>query len=557
MARTRARGMSLIEIIIGTALMLVVFVSLMGVLRASAGANAIAGTQMEYLRGLSYDALGTVGGIPAGGVSPATTTLANGIIYTINIFVSYVDDAADGSDTSDGNGITTDYKRARVSVGYATSGQNRSVTLVSNFAPPGLESSTGGGTLVIHVVSASGAPVAAATVHISNDAIVPTVDLATHTNGAGQVVLPGAATSSSYQITVTKTGYSTAQTYARDAVNQNPNPGYLTVAKDQTTTSTFAIDHLVSLDLATFSPIETSTFVDHFADASKLAAMSSTTAGGGVLTLAAGETQGSARSVATTSAYLVTWDTLAATTSVPISASVLLHVYDDTGTLIPDSSLPGNAAGFSMFPLSLAGIATSTYPALAVGGELVAGAGGAPLITDWSLSYEAGPIPLPNVSFTLTSTKTQGSTGGGTPIPKTIVSTATGADGTTNVSLEWDSYPLTTPDRDIVDACPSPPYAFAPGDTPAALLVFAPATTNSLRVFVADNAGAAVSGATVVISRSGYTKTLTSSLCGSVYAGSIATANDYSVSIGKPGFASTTFSGVSVSGQTAYGASFP
>ncbi|HEY4522772.1 MAG TPA: hypothetical protein VJK73_00155, partial [Candidatus Paceibacterota bacterium] len=83
MARTRARGMSLIEIIIGTALMLVVFVSLMGVLRASlmvsslaraaAGANAIAGTQMEYLRGLSYDALGTVGGIPAGGVSPATT----------------------------------------------------------------------------------------------------------------------------------------------------------------------------------------------------------------------------------------------------------------------------------------------------------------------------------------------------------------------------------------------------------------------------------------------------------------------------------------------------
>ena len=111
----RTRGMSLVEVVVGVALMLIVFLALFGVLRASlilstlakaeAGATAIAETQMEYLRGLTYDSLGTVHGIPAGVVPQDATTTEDGIPYATYTFISYVDDPADGTGASDTNGI--------------------------------------------------------------------------------------------------------------------------------------------------------------------------------------------------------------------------------------------------------------------------------------------------------------------------------------------------------------------------------------------------------------------------------------------------------------------
>lgn len=561
------QGFGLIDVIVGTALMLVVFLSLFGILRASllvsslarakAGATTIAQVQMEYLRGLSYDNLGTVGGIPAGTVAQDATTTENGIAYAVHTFVSYVDDPADGTGASDTNGITTDYKRARVAVSYTIAGQTRSVALVTNFAPPGIESSNGGGTIAINVVNASGAPVNDATVQIVNAAIVPTVNVTTFTNNTGVVYLPGAATSSEYQIAVSKTGYSSAQTYARDLTNQNPTPGYLAVAKDQTTTSTFAIDLLSTLSLATFSPVATSTFADAFADTSKLAAMASTTVAGGALTLLSGETSGSARSVATTSAYLATWGEAMATTTVPVGTSVALHIYDGAGSLIPDAVLPGNAAGFNSFPVPLYGISTTTYPSLALGADFIGTGSSAPAITGWSLSYRAGPVPLPNVSFTLTGAKTIGSTGAGAPIYKTIRSISTGNDGTQGVILEWDSYTLGVASYGIVDACPSPPYVIAPNTTPSATLFLAPVSSNSLRVVVTDNAGAAVGGASVTVARTGFSQTSSSSSCGSAYFNGLASASDYAVTIAKTGYTTTTFTGVSVTGASTFNASFP
>ena len=90
-ATPRLRGFGLIDVIVGIALMLVLFLALFGVLRASlmlsaiAKANAaaveVASTQMEYLRGLSYDSLGTVGGIPSGPVPQLATSTVDGVVY--------------------------------------------------------------------------------------------------------------------------------------------------------------------------------------------------------------------------------------------------------------------------------------------------------------------------------------------------------------------------------------------------------------------------------------------------------------------------------------------
>ncbi|MBI5405603.1 carboxypeptidase regulatory-like domain-containing protein [Candidatus Kaiserbacteria bacterium] len=566
-AHTRRGGFGLIDVIVSIALTLILFLSLFGILRASllvsslarakAGATTIAQVQMEYMHGLSYDSVGTVGGIPSGAVVQDATTTENGIDYAVHTFVSYVDDPADGTGASDTNGITIDYKRARVTVSYTIAGRTRSVALVGHFAPPGIESTNGGGTLAINVVNATGAPVNNATVHITNGATAPTVDLTTFTNNAGVVYLPGAATSSEYQVAVSKAGYSSAQTYTRDLINQNPTPGYLAVAKDQTTRSTFAIDLLSTLTLATFSPIATSTFADAFADASKLAAMASTTITGGALALLSGETSGSARSLATTSAYLASWGEARATTTIPTGTSVTLHVYDGAGNLIPDAILPGNAAGFGSFPVPLYGIGTTTYPSLALGANFTGTESSTPVITGWSLSYASGPTPLSNVSFTLTGAKTIGSTGGGAPIYKTVFPASTGGDGTQGVILEWDSYKLNVANYGIVDACPSPPYAIAPDTTPSATLFLAPVPSHSLRVVVTDNAGAAVDGASVTVARAGFSQTVPSSSCGSAYFDTLASASDYTVTIAKIGYTTTDFTGISVSGASTVNASFP
>jgi hypothetical protein len=561
------RGTSVIDIVVGTALMLMVFLALAGILRASlilstlaraqAGATAIARVQMEYLRGISYDSLGTVGGIPSGMVAQDATTTENGIPYIVHTFVGYIDDSADGTGVGDTTGITTDYKRARVSVSYVIGGNTREVVMVSNFAPPGFETSNGGGTLETNIVDAFGAPVPGASVHIVNSITNPSVDLTTLSNASGTVYLPGAATSSDYQVSVTKSGYSSAQTYARDATNQNPTPGYLTVAKDQTTTGTFAIDLLATLTLATFSPVATSTFADSFADASQLAAMSSTTVSGDALTLLGGETSGSARSVATSSARLARWGEASASPDTPPGTAVLVHIYDGSGALVSDVDLPGNAAGFASFPVPLYNLSTTTYTSLALGADFSGTVGFAPTIEEWLLSYTAGPWPLPNAALVLTGAKTIGSTGGGAPIYKTIVSTATGGDGTRNLSLEWDSYALALSGYDLLDACPTPPFALSPAGTFAVNLFLGAASAHSLRVLVTNNAGNIVSGAQVTLARPGFSETSLNSSCGSAYFGGISSSGDYDVTISKTGYTTTNFTGVVVSGATSYGASFP
>ena len=142
----RRRGFSLVDVIVSTALLLIVFLALFGVLRASlalsslakakSAAIELASTQIEYLRGVSYDALGTVGGIPSGAIPQITTSTVDGVLYTTRTFVEYYDNPADGSGIQDTNGVTTDYKVGKVTISYTLHGLDKSVVLVSNFVPP-------------------------------------------------------------------------------------------------------------------------------------------------------------------------------------------------------------------------------------------------------------------------------------------------------------------------------------------------------------------------------------------------------------------------------------
>lgn len=480
------RGTSLIDVIIGIALILIVFLGLLGLLRASllisssskakAGATAIATTQMEYIRSLSYDSVGTIGGIPAGPVEQYATTTMNGIPYGVRTLVQYVDDAKDGSGAGDTNGIPTDYKRVRVATTYQFRGEERQIVIVSNVVPPSIETTAGGGTLRVNVVDAVGAPVAGASVRIENPSLIPEVDVTTFSDIAGSVILPGAPTSTDYRISVSKGGYSSAQTYARDATNQNPTPGYLTVVQNQTTTGTFAIDLLSSFTIKTYSPIRAATSSDSFVDATHLTEMVSVQVSAGSLTLSGASgsfaLSGSARSTTTAPTYLAAWTSVDAAATSPANTAFAVSVVDGSGTLIPDAVLPGNSSGFTTFPVDLTAVSTTTYPSLALRAQLsTSDILFAPSLQMWEIVFDEGPVPLPNIPFALTGEKSKGTTGAGAPLYKTVIGDTTDAAGVRALTLEWDVYTLAIDGYTLVSPTTTIPYAIEPGTTTEAVLI--------------------------------------------------------------------------------------
>jgi len=473
------RGMTLIDVLVGSALVLIIFLALLGLLRASllisssakakAGATAIATTQMEYLRSLPYTSVGTIGGIPAGLIAQATTTTMNGVPYGVRTLIEYVDDPKDGSGAADSNSITTDYKRAKVAVTYLFRGTTREVALISNIAPPSIETTTGGGTLRVNVVDAVGTAVPGASVRIENPSASPAVDFTTFSDVVGSISLPGAPTSTDYRITVTKSGYSTAETYARDATNQNPTPGYLTVVENQTTSSTFAIDLLAPFTMRTFYAIRAASSTDTFSSNANLEVMTATQVAGGALTLSgspgAYALSGDARSTTTAPTYLAQWTSANATRTVPADTTAIVRVTDSAGLLLPDSVLPGNSAGFSTFPVDLTSVSTTTYPSLALSASFSSPLGlSTPEVLDWTLAFEEGPIPVPNVPFTLTGAKQKGTTGAGAAIYKTITTTTTDSTGSRLLPLEWDVYALSgVTGFTVSTSSVSSPYTLSPG----------------------------------------------------------------------------------------------
>lgn len=256
--------MTLIDTVVGSALMLIVFLGIVGVFRLSvdvvannksrATAVALANERMEYIRSLSYDTIGTVNGIPSGSLAQSESIALNSATFTRRTFIIYGDDSRDGLGAADTNSIPTDYKTAKVEVSWSSRAGTRSISLVSRFQPPsGLEiaCSSPCGTLTISVLNAAASPVAGARVDIDNTVVSPAVDITAYTDSTGTATFIGAPVGSGYSIVVTKSGYSSAQTYGSSGQNPSPNPPHVSVANNQTSSLTFSIDTLASKTVVT------------------------------------------------------------------------------------------------------------------------------------------------------------------------------------------------------------------------------------------------------------------------------------------------------------------
>lgn len=556
------KGMSYMDVIVGVALILIIFVALTTLLvtalkvsllaKNHSIAIAVAESQMENVRSLTYANIGTMGGIPSGPIPQYATTTVNGVTLVTRTLIEYVDDPIDGLGGADTDGITTDYKRAKVTTIYYVNGTPHTLIMVSNFSPIGFETTTGGGTLTIRVVNAVGTGLSGASVRVINASTTPTIDVTTFSDAGGGVTLPGAPASSQYQVFVSRSGYSSSQTYVRDSINQNPTPGYLTVAAGMTTSGTFAIDLLSTLVLRTFSPIATTTYTDIFSSGAGLSANSNTIVSGGKLVLTGGPSSyapsGTANSINIKNKYLASWVSASMTTTLPAGTSVRYHIRDMSGALLPDAVLTGNSGGFTA-TTSLLSVSIATYPQLKLSADLTTGSAfSTPSLTSWTVTYLQGPLPYPGISFSIAGSKSIGTNAQGAALVKTTLATSTDVGGVSQNQLEWDSYAPTLNGYDITNECPAPPYNLGPAATIDFSLVLATSTSGSMLALV-SNGTTAIAGASVTLSRGAFTSTVSTDTCGNAYFGSLTPATDYSVNVAKSGFTNYGATNVSISGQ--------
>lgn len=573
MIRDRERGVTLIDTIVGTGLLVLVFIGVSAAFqltvdivtnnKARAGAIALANDRQEFIRSLAYDSVGTVGGIPSGTIVQTEPVVLNGITYTRRTIVLYADDPKDGAGGADTNNNPADYKVAKSEVSWiARQGGLRKVSLTTRISPIGIEQAVPGGTLALSILDAGSVPVRDAQVVIVNTTTVPPISLPLYSDQDGLVTVIGAPPSAGYKITVTRSGYTTAQTYDATAQNTNPTPGHLTVALNQTTSFPFSIDLVSIKNVQTFSPVESATTTDLFADSGQLADVSNTEVSGGTLKLAGGEpyaTPGTARSVAVTPTYLAMWKWFDWSDTRPAQTNILYRIYDATGaSLIPDEMLPGNSTGFATSPINLSAISTTTYPSLSLQATLgTADDTATPEINSWEVSYDRGPVPLPNITFGLQGNKTIGNGPLG-PIYKYSTTLSTGPTGAIGIgNMEWDTYTTTIDNAtgyDIASSCNPQPESLGANTYQTTQLILVPHTANSLLVEVRGG-GNLIPNATVRLYRAPYDTTVTSDSCGQAFysglsAGTQGGGNPYLIEVTAVGYQSYVANDVSVSGTS-------
>lgn len=216
--------------------------------KARITARHLALEKIELIRNLPYADVGTVGGIPAGPLPQNENIVRNSLNYKIKVDVVFVDDPFDKLAPQDL--LPTDYKRIRVDVSWqgVAGSESNPVTMVTDIAPKGVETTAGGGTLSVLVFDANGLPVPQAEVKITA-AATPAVNLDLRTADDGRLILPGAPVCNScYKINVSKAGFSTERTYSAEEI-ANPAKPDVSILKGQVSEISFAIDKLSTLTI--------------------------------------------------------------------------------------------------------------------------------------------------------------------------------------------------------------------------------------------------------------------------------------------------------------------
>jgi len=556
------KGFTLIEALIAVFLIVIIFVGIVGAFVASmkilvqskarATALSLANQRIEEIRNLPYDDVGTVGGIPQGEIPQTETRTLNGIEFTIKTTIIYIDDPFDGVAPDDP--IPSDYKRAKVKVSWPTM-IGGEVTLISDISPKGIETTEGGGTLLITVLNASGEPVGQAEVRVKNDQVSPSIDATYLTDDYGNLLLPGApASTEAYQVWVEKSGYSSQRTYSRTEI-ANPLKPHLSVYEGQLTEASFAIDLLGSLSIETRAQ---ESFDDGFTNFSKTSNYLNVEIEEGQVRLKEENgvyvTSGYLESIAIAPDNLINWSSFEfidfKDDYTNISYQVFYEDEDQNWVLIPESDLAGNSVGFEESPVDLSTLDVSKYSKLKIKANFeTLDVHSTPYLDEWHVYYNT-PL-LSNVSFRLRGDKILGTDEEDQPVYKYLQDLQTDSEGRLTLDqMEWDSYYFSTTQAtgmELLRVSPSNPVNLLPDTTLDVDLYFE--VENTLLVTVLDaSTEDPIFGASVHLSNPNYDKILPTDKNGKAYFLPLESAS-YTLVVGALNYQTSTTT-ISVSGKT-------
>ncbi len=286
------KGLTLIDVIVGTALMLIVFLGISGAYYFGfkvVGLNErkIAATQIgqgeiekknsknrkiedkykkieiEKIRNLPYLEVGIIDGqLPnaSGTLEASTSTILNGVEYRIERKIEYVlDSLDDGADSQLNPPCYLDYKKVEIKISWSDrfSGETKLVTDV--FPRNKVEEIQScqeqpSGVLRIQVFDTLGVFVSNPLIEVYDPATGSLKASYTPDDGIHDIPL----SSGSYKVVISKTGYSKEETFALGdvyqgrtiATPQNPNP---IIFEGQTTQLSFQIDRVSSFLVKTLN----------------------------------------------------------------------------------------------------------------------------------------------------------------------------------------------------------------------------------------------------------------------------------------------------------------
>jgi len=265
------KGFTLIEVLVATALVLVIFLAIFGAYQLGmkvVGLNqrkivamSIAQAEIEKIRNLPYLSVGTSGAeLPyaKGILEPSTTTISNGVEYQIERKIKFIIDEADGVGSEDS--CNWDYKRVEIKVSWSGFFASE-VNAITDVSPKDkieeiqVCQQQPGGILAVLVFDALGNPVSFPFIEIFNPQTDSLIDSANP--GEGKYEFP--LVSSTYKIKVSKSNYSSERTYGTTeiAIPEKPHP---IVLENQITNISFSIDRLSSFSVSTLTMINEETF---------------------------------------------------------------------------------------------------------------------------------------------------------------------------------------------------------------------------------------------------------------------------------------------------------
>ncbi|MCX6779889.1 MAG: prepilin-type N-terminal cleavage/methylation domain-containing protein [Candidatus Magasanikbacteria bacterium] len=259
-------GFTLIEITVAIAIFLIFAVGIYSTIsmvfkivyqsRMKILETALLSEQLEIAHNIPYDSVGIVNGIPAGVLLHNQTIVRNGASFTVITSVRNIDDPFDGIlGGSPNDTAPADYKQVEISAICTNCTQQEPVILSTIVAPKNLEGASKNGALFIHVFDANGIAVPQANVHIVNTAANPDVILDDVTGNDGTLQIIDAPTGTlSYNITVSKNGFSSDYTVTSSVANPNPLKPPSNVVSQAITEISFSIDALSNLNISSLDP---------------------------------------------------------------------------------------------------------------------------------------------------------------------------------------------------------------------------------------------------------------------------------------------------------------